>query len=113
MNKKPNYYKVYNIPKSIFVFAHKIDIIFDEKLADDYNYNGLADYNKGTITLQPDCKGFHRTPEAVKTTFWYEVIHFVFRTLGDEYGYEKLTDDKSLVSLVGYAIHQVIDTAKY
>lgn len=109
MAKKLDYYKLYGIPRSIFVFAHKIDIIFDEKLADDYNYNGLADYNKGIIILQPDCEGFHRTPESVRTTFWHEVIHFILRTLG----YEKLAEDETFVSLMGYAIHQIIDTAKY
>lgn len=109
MPKKPNYYKLYNIPKSIFVFAHKIDIIFNENLANEYNYNGLANYNKGIITLQPGCKGVHRTSEAVKTTFWHEIIHFVFITLG----YDKLAEDETLISLTSLVIHQIIDTAKY
>ncbi len=103
MPKKTNYYNIYNIPKEVNLFGHAIKVVFVEDLAQDNGFTGLADYNKGTIYIQPGCGKFKRTKESVQTTFCHEVLHFILKFLG----FVELTDDEEFVQLLALAIHQI------
>lgn len=96
--------KKFRMPTSFELGGQTITIHMKEGMSKT-DAHGLSRYDDCEIWFDADLK-----PEDLKgITFYHEVMHFVFHTLGRD----NLKDDEGLVDSVGNLLWQVHKTAKY
>lgn len=99
------------IPKSFKIFAHTIKIKKVKKLKDENNEDllGEADLANNRIKLLDNDKITPVQESQKEQVFFHEFAHIMF----DSIGRHDLSQDETLVDLVGNAIHQYLKSAKY
>jgi hypothetical protein len=99
------------IPKSFKVFAHTIKVKKVKTLKDEEGNQllGQADINKNVIKLLDNEKELEVDNSQKEQVFFHEFAHIMF----DSIGRNDLSNDESLVDLVGNIIHQYLKTVKY
>jgi len=99
------------IPKSFKIFAHTIKVKKVKKLKNEDGevLLGEADLDNNTIKLLDNDKDFPVEDSQKERVFYHEFAHIMF----DSIGRGDLSDNETLVDLVGNSIYQLIKTAKY
>ena len=101
------------IPKSFKILGQKIDVIFSEEpLIERNDAIGFASYRTNEIQLDTILK--NRKEDILESTFWHEVVHFIFY-----YGVsfkpndEWLHQHEGIVDSIGNLLHQVVNSFEY
>lgn len=99
------------IPKSFKIFAHTIKIKKVKSLKDENKEDllGEADLINNIIKLVDNEKSFPMENSQKEQVFFHEFAHIMF----DSIGRNDLSQDETLVDLVGNSIHQFLKSAKY
>lgn len=94
----------FKIPKSFDLGGQTIKVILKDGMSKS-DAHGLARYDEGELWMDSDIR-----PNDLKgITFYHELMHFIFNTLGRD----SLKDDETLVDSVGNLLWQVHKTARY
>lgn len=97
------------IPKSFKLFATTINVVYDNKLMNENQQYGQANYSQNTIILS-DNDGLD--PISIDTqldTFYHEKVHVILDTMG----YHDLSENEQFVDLFGKLLRQADETAVY
>lgn len=97
------------IPSSFYLFGQKITVEFVDTLIDNEDSTGLSVYRKNVIQLQRNNQGVTRPQTQIESTFFHELMHYVFFMLGKD----DLRKDEEFVDTVARLVHQAMITAEY
>lgn len=96
------------IPTEFYLFGCKWKVVFDNDMLDNAGNYGECRMTEKTIYLASKSHGKERPQESIGETFYHELTHAIL----DSAGYEKLSKDERMVSLIGRLLHQVEFTKK-
>ncbi len=97
------------IPKQFELFGTTIKVEFDNKKCHQDSVYGWAIYEENKIVLSDEAKNIERDESDIESTFWHEVFHIMMSKLD----YDKLSNDEQLMSLMGRAMQQIMNTMEY
>lgn len=91
------------VPKEFHIFGQKIKIEYTDTLSSTEELYGYYKGGELLIKVKKDL-----TYDLKMQTVWHEIVHCVF----DHVGLRKLSEDETIVDLVGQALYQVTKTLK-
>ena len=97
------------IPSSFFLFGQEIVVEYTDRLIDNEDAVGMSLYRRNIIQIQKNNQGIVRPQTQIESTFFHELMHYVFFMLGKE----DLRKDEDLVDVIGRLLHQAFMTAEY
>lgn len=97
------------IPSSFYLLDRRIEVKFVHDMQTRDDAYGLSLYRKNLIEIQDTSEGCSRSPEQMAHTFWHEVIHWLYYTLGKD----DFRNDEAHIDLMAGLIHQLMTTAEY
>lgn len=97
------------IPQSFYLFGQKIAVAYVDTLLESDDSTGMSLYRKNVIQLQKNNAGVTRPQSQIESTFFHELVHYVFFMMGKD----DLRKDEGLVDMVGRLLHQALATAEY
>lgn len=115
--------KQFQIPKEFTLFGHRYSVEVMHDLFDKTHCYGTADDDLKKITIQSKKKitrtikekgkeishELSMTPENFVETYYHELTHIIFDALGQE----KLSQNESLVNMIGKAFLEIYLTSIY
>jgi len=90
------------IPKSFKLFASTINVEFDNKLCNDKEAYGLADYGACKIFLTKVNGVDKLSDDRIMDVFYHEKVHLIL----DSMGHFDLSKDEKFVDLFGKLLRQ-------
>lgn len=120
--------KNFKIPSSFVLFGNKYEVKFCDNLYEEEACYGTADENKKLIRLQSKSKifdickivniseetrevkeYFNLTDEKVVETFYHELVHIIFDSMGEE----SLSENEKLVNMIAKALLEIYLSSEY
>ena len=97
-----------NIPNSITLMGHKIDIVWDDTLVHEKDALGLADYRINKIRLQPSTDVYPIPRSVIEQAYIHEVVHYILHMLHEH----DLRSDEKLVDNIAGLLYQALKDDK-
>lgn len=97
------------IPKSFYLFATKINIVWDNKHCNDKQMYGEADYGLSKITLSTTQGVNKLSNDKILDTFYHEKVHIILDTMGEH----ELSRNEKFVDTFGKLLRQSDESAKF
>lgn len=97
------------IPRTFQLFGQTITVQFVDDLIEGEDSVGLSLYRKNLIQLQGPTASFTRPSTQIESTFFHELMHYIFYALDEE----EMRKDEKLVDNIGRLLHQAFTTARY
>ena len=100
------------IPDKIQILGVEIPTVWDDKLCDDKEVYGHADYNKGIILLQKKTLHTERSDDMLWQVYLHEVMHWIYHILRypDDRGDEDKVD--RMASAILQIIKQILEASE-
>ncbi|RPJ58245.1 MAG: hypothetical protein EHM12_08150 [Dehalococcoidia bacterium] len=98
----------FKIPKSFYIFNHKINVEICDKILDERDRVGEADFRQNKIRLVNKQK--HNIPDSQQAqTFFHELLHHCFNQLNEE----ELNSNEKLIDNMAGVLAQAFETMEY
>lgn len=105
------------IPKRFKLMGHTIEVINNNRLPYDRNWNGAACYEECKIELADISEQHPITKSKLQQIFCHELSHFLLYYSGAAINHELngkyVHQNEEFVDLLGSLIHQVLTTMEY
>ena len=106
--------KDFKIPKSFKLMGKTIKVIFDPLLVDQHRCDGMVDYSKELIILQPSTSGRPASEQGIEQVFYHELVHYLFYLTEDDASDDRLLHTREcLIERFSSLLQQAINTMKY
>ena len=92
------------IPKSFKLFAHKIEVKFEDDLYKNHDLWGEARYRRKEIAIDSNIDQGYK-----EQTFLHELIHMIFDFMEER----ELSKNEKIVNNMAELLYQVIETMEY
>lgn len=96
------------IPERFILLSQEIKVEFVDDLVQDHQAIGMSKFKENRIILQRPSLSYKITKDQVELTFYHELFHFFFHSIGEE----DLNRNEKLVELMGNLLLQFNKTAK-
>jgi hypothetical protein len=97
------------VPKWFYLFATKIEVVYDSQLCDHKHQYGQASYGESKITLTKTDHTAKLSEGKILDTFYHEKIHIILETMNE---YE-LSKNEKFVDVFAKLLRQSDETSVY
>jgi len=97
------------IPIKFKLMDQEITVKYDDRLIVDYNCHGKANYDSNEILLSPDSKEFPRSNDQQNHAFYHELLHFIFKRIGEQ----KLSKNERIIDTIAGLLYQALKTREF
>lgn len=104
------------IPASLKLMGQTIDVVFDDSIYRNQDYEGYASYRSNKIVLQTDGKQVALKPSQIEQTFLHELVHHISYHAGAAVNHElkkSLHQNEEFVDLFSHLLHQALTSMEY